>query len=240
MDGEEEPEAIYERLWREALAGFRAGRFELDAGIDNPEDARRGLSLVARPTEPVAGALAALLERLAAAAPEQYLPAPDELHVTVLSIVTCAPGFALDGAGADAWAGLVGRCLAGVPAFDLDFDGLTASASCAMVRGRPADGTLGTIRARLRDGIARSSLPHTLEARYPARTAHATVLRFRRAPEDPDALVGALLAERERAFGRCRVEALELVVNDWYHRRAAVRRVATVPLGRSASRLRRG
>ena len=230
VDDDEGPAAIYEWLWREAIEGFASGRFELDGRIDDPGDARRGLSLIARPDGATVAELARLRDRLGAIAPGQYLPAPDELHVTVLSIVSCAPGFALDGADADAYAALVERGLEGVPPFEIDFPGLTASPSCVMVRGLPLDGTLEAIRSRLRDAIGRSALRPTMEARYRARTAHVTALRFRREPDDPGALLAALVAERDRPLGRCRVEALELVTNDWYHRRAAVRRIGRFPL----------
>jgi len=75
---------------------------------------------------------------------------------------------------ANAYATLVGRCLDGLSTFEIDFRGLTASPSCIMVRGYPLETTLGTIRSRLRDGFGSSTLHHTMESRYPARTAHAT------------------------------------------------------------------
>jgi len=39
-----------------------------------------------------------------------------------------------------------------------------------------------------------------------------------------------MLEARERTLGRCRVDALELVINDWYHRQAEVRRIARFAL----------
>ena len=230
------PGAIYDRLWRESVAAFREGRFETDPLIDDPDDARRGLSLVARFGEPVAGALAALRSRLAAVAPEQYLPHPDELHVTVLSIVTCTEVYAPTEMELGPYAELVGECLRDASGFDLDMRGLTASPSCVLVRGFPEDDGLERIRAALRDGFARSALHRTMEARYRARTAHATVLRLARDPADGAALLDALEGLRDEPFGRCRVDRLELVVNDWYHRRDRVHRVAVFDLAPAAER----
>ena len=214
--------ALYEEMWRGAREAFARGRLEPDLRLDDPDDTRRGLSLIVRPEGEALAGLAALRDELAAIAPGHHVPATGEIHVTVLSLISCADGFVLDEDAVPRYAEVLGEALEGMAAFELTFRGITASPACVMAQGFPAGGALDAIRESLRRAVADSALPHAMERRYPARTAHATLLRFR-GTAAPPALVERLDALRDRAFGRCRVEGIDLVFNDWYHRASAVR-----------------
>lgn len=223
---------LYDELWNDARARFARRRFELDPRLDDPVDRRRGLSVRVRPSGAALAGLVRLADALHDVAPEQYRHAPDEIHVTVLPIISCADGVALDRIDAAGYASLVAACAADVGPFPLRFEGITASPSCVMAQGFVEDGHLEALRDRLRTAVTASGLPRAMERRYAARTAHATLLRFRAPPRTPDELLARLDALRSVAAGRCDIDAVELVFTDWYHRRTEVRTLARVTLGR--------
>jgi hypothetical protein len=73
-------------------------------------------------------------------------------------------------------------------------------------------------------------LQQTLDQRYTLRTAHSTVIRFRRPFRDTDAFLSALESYREQDFGSFRLERMELVLNDWYQRRENTRELGRFQL----------
>ena len=82
---------IYDKLWREAAAAFADGKVELDPFLPHKAgDERRGATLIARPAPAVRDRVAAWLQQLDAACPGQHLYRPEELHVTVMSILPLA------------------------------------------------------------------------------------------------------------------------------------------------------
>jgi len=174
--------APYDELRRDARAGFARGRFETDPRIDDPSDTRRGLSLILRPGPPALAGLAELGDAPREVAGGQYFHAPAELHVTVLSVVSCTDGFRIDEAEPGRYAELLAACVADLDPFELTFEGITASPSCVTVQGFVAGDTLRVSRERLREAITGSGLRHSMERRYTARTAHVTSMRLRRPP----------------------------------------------------------
>lgn len=223
---------LYDELWDDARARFARHRFELDRHLDDPADRRRGLSVRIRPSGAALAGLVRLGDALRDVAPEQYHHAPEEVHVTVLPILSCTDGVALERIDAARYAALLAGCAGDVEPFPLRFEGVTASPSCVMAQGFVDGPGLETLRERLRAAVSASGLPHAMERRYTARTAHATLLRFRAPPRTPETLIARLDAARSAPIGRCDVDAVELVFTDWYHRRAAVRTLARVALGR--------
>jgi 2'-5' RNA ligase len=118
----------------------------------------------------------------------------------------------------------------GLPAFDIDFAGITISRGAVLATGFPRDDTLETLRARLREALRARGLDGMLDQRYRLVTAHSTLLRFVRPPADPARLAAALAALRDVPLGTMRVDALQLVVNDWFMSSAAVEVIETSKL----------
>ncbi|GGG43064.1 2'-5' RNA ligase family protein [Hymenobacter glacieicola] len=199
----------------------------LDQLLNAPEqDARRGLTLLARPPAGITTRIAAVLADLRRAEPDQYYyPAPD-IHLTILSIISCYSGFSLALINSADYRELVGSILRGVGPFRIRYAGLTASAGSIMVQGFPEDDSLEELRNELRVGFRRSGLLQSIDQRYALRTAHSTVVRFTAPLRNPAHLVALLQQEQQTPIGSFEVDTLELVFNDWYQRAAN-----TVPLG---------
>ena len=79
----------YDEMWQAAQAAFAAAAPDLDHHLlDKAHEPRRGATLLIRPHAAVAGAVAQALARLRQLEPDQHYYAPEELHVTVLSLFT--------------------------------------------------------------------------------------------------------------------------------------------------------
>jgi 2'-5' RNA ligase len=228
-----ELQAKYDQLWQAAAAHLAKGCCETDALLDDPADSRRGITLIARPPGAVKAAIQDLLEPLRNLEPDQYYyPAPD-LHLTILSLISCHPGFTLNQVAPQAYIQVVREALQDVAAFEIEFKGVTASPSCVMVQGFVADTELSKVRQNLRSAFQDGGLFHTIDSRYPLQTAHSTVVRYRKPLRQPQSFLEKLQTLRTKDLGTWRVQELELVFNDWYQRQALTQTLATfrLPLG---------
>ncbi|OON67424.1 2'-5' RNA ligase family protein [Hymenobacter sp. CRA2] len=220
----------YAAMWARALPQLQANALRLDAPLDDPQDARRGLTLIARPDAALQAAVQELLAELRALEPEQYYYPLTDLHVTVLTPLSAVAGFRLEHVDAAAYSRVIATALARVPAFSIDFRGLTLSAEAVLLQGFPQGTALSELRATLRAALMASGLPQTVDQRYVLQTAHTTVMRFRRPLREPGAFRQALERWRAQPFGAVPVYTLELVYNDWCHRRASVQPLAEFSL----------
>lgn len=222
--------AHYDAMWDRAWPAVARGDVDCDSHLAGGLDPRRGMTLVARPGPALAARLDSLQERLAGLDARQYRQPRADLHVTILSLFTVTQDYAPHLARRADYAAAVRAAAAGVPAFDIDFDGITMSRGAVLARGFPRDGTLELLRARLRDALRARGLDGMLDQRYRLVTAHATLLRFIAPPADPAGFAAALAALRAMPLGTMRVKTPELVVNDWYLSSAALESVETLTL----------
>jgi 2'-5' RNA ligase len=224
-------QAHYAAMWERAFADVAAGAVECDLRLAAGVDPRRGLTVIARPGPALAARCSALIERLAAIEPGQYRhPAPD-LHLTVLSLFTVGDDYAPALARLDDYRAAVRAAVAGIDSFDVTFRGITLSRGAVLACGFPQDGMLEMLRERLRAALAERGLDGSLDQRYRLVTAHATLLRFVRPLADPARFAATLAALREEALGTMRVDAVELVVNDWTMSATALERIERLRLG---------
>ncbi len=94
MSSPDDARCIYDRLWESALESFRSGVVKADPHLlDRAADGRRGITLVARPDPVAAERIAAFIDELRAVVPDQHLYRADELHITVLTLISAARGF---------------------------------------------------------------------------------------------------------------------------------------------------
>lgn len=213
----------YRQMYEDSLSVIRSQDPQTDELIDSPEDTRRGITLLTRPPQEVKAAVHAMLERLRGLEPDQYYYPDEDIHLTVLSIITCRSGFTLEEIVPQDYIRLIQNTLRGLPPIRIRFRGITLSPGCVMIQGYPNDDTLNRFRDRLRDAFRNSPLRQTLDQRYTLRTAHSTIIRFRRPFRDTDAFLSALESCREQDFGSFRLDRMELVLNDWYQRRENTR-----------------
>jgi 2'-5' RNA ligase len=188
------------------------------------------MTLIARPDAALAARLTDLQHRLANAAPRQYRQPRADLHMTVLSLFTVTADHAPHLARRAEYATAVRAAIEGLPAFDIEFAGITISRGAVLATGFPRDATLETLRARLREALRPGGLDGMLDQRYRLVTAHSTLLRFVAPPADPARLAAVLAEVRDEPLGTLRVDSLQLVVNDWFMSSAAVESIETYAL----------
>ena len=222
--------AHYDAMWDRAWPDVSRGDVDCDRHLAGGLDPRRGLTLIARPGAALAARFDAVQDALLAADPHQYRQPLADLHMTVLSLFTVTPDYAPHLARRADYAAAARAAAEDLPAFDVDFEGITISRGAVLVKGFPRDGTLERLRARLRDALRARGLDGTLDQRYRLVTAHSTVLRFIAPPASPARLAAVLAAMRDVPLGTMRVDSLQLVINDWYMSSAAVEPVATFTL----------
>ncbi len=222
---------IYDKLWDESYSRLKTGSVETDHYIDSPEDKRYGITLLTRPDVMVRQKISIFLEKLCDIEPRQYYYPNSDLHMTVLSVISCFDGFHLRQVDPTAYQKVIQRSLENIGSFEIHFCGVTASPSAVLIQGFPTDSTLEVLREVLRDSFRSSELMATIDSRYRIQTAHMTVVRFRDELLNPDAFLNLLQEYRHYDFGKMKVDRLELVFNDWYQRRSTTRRLAEFRIG---------
>lgn len=215
----------YDAMWARAFPALASGTVDCDPSLAAGPDRRRGLTLIARPSQALCASFDALLDQLTAAEPRQYrYPAPD-MHVTVLSLFTAVEDPSQQLARLDEYRAVVRQAMEGIAPFDIAFDGLTLSQGAVMARGFPHGPGLDMLRERLRAGLRQQGLAASVDERYRLVTAHATLLRFATPLRQPAQFGALLTALRDQPLGCMRVEEVELVINDWYMSNGTLERV---------------
>lgn len=211
----------YEKMYLDARDKIAAGSYTLDELIDAKTDKRFGLTLIARPPQHVLDEVHSFLDAVRQIEPEQYFYPGKDLHITVLSVVSCYDGFSLEELVVKEYVEVINKCIGHFGTFNIDFTGITASPGAAMLRGMPAGDILNSLRDALRKEFKSSTLFHTIDKRYTIFTAHSTVLRFRKPLRNPQKFLLLLEKFRNHSFGAFHVAQVDLVFNDWYQRSGA-------------------
>ncbi|RDB05177.1 2'-5' RNA ligase family protein [Runella aurantiaca] len=223
-------EQHYHQLWTRSVQQFESGHFEYDPMIDAHVDSRRGITLLARPPLNVRTAIETMLSDLKASEPEQYYYPITDIHLTVLSIISCYENFSLSLIDTAQYAALVQEVIDAQKSFKIQFRGITASPSCLLIQGFPLDNVLKKIRNGLRQRFQNAGLQHSIDKRYAIQTAHSTVVRFRKPFMHPGAFLQKVKTYREVDFGTFDVNELELVFNDWYQKTGIAGVITKYPL----------
>lgn len=223
--------AHYDAMRQAALPQLARGEAELDPLLDSAQDSRRGITLLARPPAFITDKIATILADFQAIEPEQYYYPATDMHLTILSLISCYPGFTLALIEPARYQAVVRSILQAWPPFRLRFAGLTASPGGIMVQGFPQDAGLADLREAVRAAFRQSGLQQSIDQRYRLQTAHATVIRFR-----SKLLNAKLLSEKIEQYesyfiGSFEVNTLELVYNDWYQRAPPTVVLEKYPLG---------
>lgn len=220
----------YNNLWTQAKSSFDAHQFKFDPFLQKEKDHRYGMTLLARPPASVKHVIVRILDNLVSVAPGQYYYPESDLHITILSIISCYPYFSPDDVDTDAYCQLISPVLSAAKPFRIAFRGVTASPSCILIQGFPESNQPNHIRDSLRKKFKRSGLKHSIDARYQLQTAHITVVRFKQPFINPDEFINKITKLRHHDFGSCRITKLELVANDWYHQERKVKIIDTFEL----------
>lgn len=210
----------YDAMRTAALSQLAHGEAELDPLLDSPFDTRRGLTLLTRPPAAITMAIAEVLAKFQAIDPAQYYYPATDIHLTILSIISCYSGFTLEAVDPTRYQAAVQAVLADCRPFTITYAGLTASPGGIMVQGFPQDAGLQNLRDATRKFFRSTDLAHSIDQRYVLQTAHSTVIRFRQPLADSAQLLATLGRYQQHFFGSFEVTTAELVFNDWYQRAA--------------------
>jgi 2'-5' RNA ligase len=215
---------IYEKLWRDAAPALERGEQQTDPYLsDKAADLRRGVTVILRPSLSVRDKVIDYLERLAKVCPEQYYYRPEELHVTVHSIISGTEFWRREVHHLVACRAIISDVLNRQHSFKLGFRGVTASPSSVMIQGFPMCDGLTRIRDALREAFAQNGLGGMLDRRYRINTAHITAMRLRKPIADWIQLLSLLEEGRQTNFGETEVNSLQLIWGDWYASASLVR-----------------
>lgn len=211
-------EDLYNNLFFKNLPKIQHENFEIDNYLNEKSDNRLGITLILRPPPSIISKINLFLKTLQAIEPNQYYYPPSTIHVTVLTIISCHTGFQLNQLISEKYIHLITQSLQSTPPFELSFRGVTISPASVMIQGFFEKGTLDSLRDGIRFQFEKSALIHTIDQRYRLETAHSTVIRFKSKLLKKQAFIDRLHQSRSYHFGDFKVNQLELVINDWYHR----------------------
>ena len=207
----------YNKLYQDSIQKIKSDTYQIDNLIDSSLDNRFGITLLIRLDKQIRDAIHKFLSDLKMVEPDQYYYPDSDIHVTVMSIISCYDGFELTQINVMDYVEIIKKSIANEKKIQIEFRGITASPSCILIQGFLKDDTLTTIRNNLRINFKNSNLEQTLDKRYSIQTAHATVVRFRTSLTQKDKFITALDSYRDFNFGIFEADSLELVYNDWYH-----------------------
>lgn len=206
----------YNVMWERAEAAFSSGAFEVDPYLTAAQDHRFGLMLVVRPPESITTKVSHLVAALKDVEPDQYYYLPEEIHTTVMSIISCREGLMLSELPVDEYIRECREVLERCATLNLLYKGITAFPGGVLLQGF-CDG-INPLRDLLRRQFESSSLFNTIDVRYRITTAHASLVRLRYPLRNGAAFLEVLRKYRETVFGEFCVGTIELAFSDWYQR----------------------
>ncbi|MBK0381632.1 mutarotase [Pedobacter sp. SD-b] len=212
-------EEHYEQMWLHAQEKFKQNQLSLDQQINAKDDSRRGVTLIIRPTTEVLKSISKFLNELKEIAPNQYIYPVSDIHITVMSIISCYEGFKLENIQVEEYIKIIKSSLKNLPVEEIHFKGTTASDAGIMIQGFPKNGVLDKLRDILRVNFRQSDLESSLDNRYQIKTAHSTILRFESTVKKNDEFLKLLNKYRQFNFGTFEVHRYEFVFNDWYQKK---------------------
>ncbi len=208
----------YNNLYNAGINSIESDTYDTDSLIDSLSDKRLGVTLIIRPSQTVKNNIQTFLKALYKNDSSQYYYPNSDIHITVISIISCYNEFNLNKISISDYVSLVKKSLQNVETFHIQFKGITASKSGIMIQGFPENETLNNLRNQLRKNFKNSTLEQSLDQRYAIQTAHATVVRFRNELKNKKEFLKTIQEFKNYDFGSFEVKELNLVFNDWYLR----------------------
>lgn len=215
----------YDKLYQDSIKKIQLDSYQVDKLIDSDNDKRFGITLLLRPDNSVKANIQKFLSEIRSIEPNQYFYRDSDLHVTVMSIISCHDGFNLSQIRIEDYVKIIKKSIKGIDCFKIEFMGLTASPSCLMVQGFLENNTLNQIRDNLRFDFKDTGLEQSMDKRYAIQTAHSTIFRLKEKIENKESFLDIVEKYRDYYFGTFVVDSLELVFNDWYQREEYVKKL---------------
>tara|TARA_B110001469_G_scaffold55561_1_gene53595 strand:- start:206 stop:904 length:699 start_codon:yes stop_codon:yes gene_type:complete len=207
---------LYSQMWIDSIDKFKNNDCEIDSLINDPTDMRRGITVLSYFEDSVGSKINNFLKELKVIEPEQYYYPKNELHLTILSIISCTTGFKLANIDVEAYSHVFKETIKHIDGFKIHYKGITVSPSCILIQGFPDTKQLNHLRDALRVNFKKAKLESTIDSRYRISTAHTTAVRCLTAFKNSDELMKVLFQYKNYDFGTLEVNSLELVFNNWY------------------------
>lgn len=220
----------YNHLYINSIEKIKNDNYAIDQLIDSSSDNRFGITVIIRPSLEVKNKIQDFLNELKKNNPNQYYYPTSDIHITVLSIISCYNGFDLKSISIPEYVKVIQKSIEDINNFEIHFQGITASNSAIMIQGFTNNNSLDQLRENLRVNFKNSELQQSIDTRYAIQTAHSTIMRFRDKITDKEAVLRTLEEYRSFDFGKFKIEKIELVHNDWYQRNHLVQQLQTFEL----------
>ncbi|UFH47265.1 mutarotase [Flavobacterium galactosidilyticum] len=215
----------YKKLYHESINKISSDNYHIDTLIDSKNDRRFGLTLIIRPSNEIKKKIQNFLKNFKEIEPNQYYYPNSDIHITVMSIISCYSDFDMSKIDVQKYIDLTEKCLLKGIDLNITFKGITASPSGVMVQGFMNNNELNDIRNRLRKEFKNSNVEQSLDKRYLIQTAHSTIIRFRKELSQKEKFLELLDNSINYDFGTFKVNKFELVYNDWYQREQYVKKI---------------
>ena len=215
----------YKKLYHDSIDKIYSENYHIDTLIDSKNDRRFGLTLIIRPSNEIKKKIQNFLKNIKEIEPNQYYYPNSDIHITVMSIISCYSDFDMSKIDVQKYIDLTEKCLLKGIDLNITFKGITASPSGVMVQGFMNNNELNDIRNRLRKAFKNSNVEQSLDKRYLIQTAHSTIIRFRKELSQKEKFLELLDNSINYDFGTFKVNKFELVYNDWYQREKYVKKI---------------
>lgn len=213
-------QSIYDQMWQRFEQATVQNDYELDAHLlDTTNDTRRGITALAylkQGNSAVLNEIIKFQQAVREIEPNQYYHPLDELHLTVLSVISCVPKFDLNEINIQAYADIFLSVLKTIQPIEIKYRGVSASPNCIVLRGFPTSNALEQFRNNLRTQLSDAGLRVTFDSRYKLVTAHSSLIRFKLPISDGQQLLALCQQYRNYDFGSIVLKDFELVFNNWY------------------------
>ena len=220
----------YDTIFASAKEKILSSQYQIDQNIDSVTDTRRGLTLLIRPNQEVLHSIKALTDILIKIEPQQYIYPSSDIHITVLSLISCYPNFNIGDIQLDDYIEIIQKSIRNISPFEIKYQGITASDSCIMLKGYYEKDTLDKLRNSLRESFKQSNIKQSVDSRYYLETAHSTILRIKKPLQDVSRYTSKIEELTDINLGSFFVNQIELVYNDWYQKSENVKLLATFKL----------
>lgn len=213
----------YNNLYTKSIQKISNDNYQIDHLIDSSLDKRFGITLVIRPSVEVKNEIQKFLNQLKSIDPNQYYYQNSDIHITVMSIISCYDGFKLDDIELSEYIKTIEESIITNSNIKIEFKGITASPSCVMIQGFMNNESLNEIRNNLRENFKNTTLEQSIDKRYSIQTAHSTVVRFKETLNKKFEFLKTIEVFKDYNFGSFSVNNMELVYNDWYQKEKHVK-----------------
>lgn len=213
-------QSIYDDMWQRFESALKHNEYELDPYLSDLEnDTRRGITALAYLNQGNRSTINEIIrfqKEVRELEPEQYYHPSNELHLTILSVISCLPEFALTEIDVNSYIDVFRSTLKNAGKIEIRYQGVSASPNCIVIQGFPTSDTLERLRNELRTQLIEAGVRVTFDSRYKLVTAHSSVIRFKAPLNNAQQLLALCQRYRNHDFGRVVLEDFELVFNNWY------------------------